>query len=192
MLKCVAELWCSCGGTAEPSPSRADWGWCMCRGTIGRRSLSQFQEPHFEVAPVPSWAPQGRDRGGRHKEAAQWCCPSPGPQSWCSREGNLLFLGQGMASSQKTGSGCLIGRAFLSFSQAEQGSGPKLPCARCMGWSREQKKYWRCPVLLLIKWPCVTPGGMKFVNLLSHRRNYGLLECFTKGSSHIKEVSGFS
>lgn len=55
MLKCVAELQCSCGGTAELFPS---WD----------EPLASSKKHILTFAPVPSWALQGRDKEGRHKD----------------------------------------------------------------------------------------------------------------------------
>lgn len=53
------------------------------------------------------------------------------------------------------------------------------------GWS------WRCPVLLLIQWSCITPGGTKFVKLSSHRRNYRLRVLYRGQLSYLRKSVDF-
>lgn len=119
MLKCVAKFQCSCGGTAEPFPSRADWEWCMCRGAMGV-TLSQSQEPHFEVCSCALLGPVGQGQRGGHKVTLGLVLPTTRSPELMQPERTLCcFLGKGWLLPKNRQ--WTSGRKGLSLLQSSRG-----------------------------------------------------------------------
>lgn len=159
-------------------------------------TLSQFQEAHFDFWSCALLGPPGQ---GQRKKAQRPGGDSAAhyqvPELMQLERALCCFLGKGWLLPKNRQ--WIPGRKGLPLLQSSRGGiwtkTSYVPGAWAGADNRE--KSWRCPVLLLIKWSCVTPVGTKFVNLLRDWRNYGLLRVLyqrhlRKSVDFLKSVVG--
>lgn len=102
--------------------------------------LASSKKHILTFGPVPSWALQGRDKERRHKDLVGIVLLITRSQSWCSWRGHFVVSWARGGFFPKTGSGYLVGKAFPCFSQAEEGSEPKLPMCQVHGLEQTTEK----------------------------------------------------